>query len=135
MVDNLDVILAIWDEVITKFHPTMVDDWDVILAIWDKLITKFHPTMVDEWYIVMCQDLNFTNDYDTLVCNFSNNIFNLKTVETRVKLYNHWQLITTLWLSKVQIEAFKNVNQNPVSMFSIYIGGGGGTVVRWGDFH
>ena len=34
MVDDLDVILAIWDKLISKFSPTMVDDLDVILDIW-----------------------------------------------------------------------------------------------------
>ena len=33
MVENLNAILAIWDELISKHFPTMVEDSDEMLAI------------------------------------------------------------------------------------------------------
>ena len=39
--------LAIWDEQISNFSPTMVDNLSPFLAMWDKEISKFSPTMVD----------------------------------------------------------------------------------------
>ena len=41
MVEDLDAILAIWEEYITNFSPTMVEDLDAIIAIWDELNYKF----------------------------------------------------------------------------------------------
>ena len=37
---QLNAILAIWDELITKFSPNLVEDLDAILAIWDELNYK-----------------------------------------------------------------------------------------------
>ena len=38
MLEHLDAILAILDELISKFSPTMVEDLAAILAIWIDLI-------------------------------------------------------------------------------------------------
>ena len=38
MVEDLDAILAIWEDLISKFSPTMVEDLGAILAIWVELI-------------------------------------------------------------------------------------------------
>ena len=37
MMDNLDAILAIWEEWKSKLSPTMMDHLDAILAIWEKV--------------------------------------------------------------------------------------------------
>ena len=47
MVDNLNAFLAIWNEQISKFSPTMVDNLRAFLAIWDHQILKVSSTMVD----------------------------------------------------------------------------------------
>ena len=41
MVEDLDAILAIWDQLINKFSPTIVEGLNVILAIWDELNYNF----------------------------------------------------------------------------------------------